>query len=283
MTTDAGASGSELERALMTGGVAAGLGAQIRSHLRRAGPRYVSVLLLPVIVLLWQWVTAAELMHTILLPEFTSVVAAFVRLVTGAVFLQHLTRTVTEILAGFGLGTAIGVCLGLLLSSFPLLRRAYFPLLATVEALPIVVVAPIIIIWLGFGISSKIATATVASVFPIFVTTLAGLSLVSDNELRLMRSLRASRWQIFRKLRLPTALPAIFGGLKIAMATSTIAAIVAEFVGADAGLGYLTLQYKSNFDISGMFALVFVFMIIGSGGFLLIEAVERKVVFWRKQ
>lgn len=274
---------SDLEQALMDPGRSAGAGdSRLRAHLKSAGPRYVSLLLLPIIIAAWQWVSANELVHAVLLPEFTSVVASFGELVTSSSFPRHLIRTVTEILVSWGLGTVLGLSLGLLLANFPLLRRAYSPLLGAFEALPKVVIAPIVIIWLGFGISSKIVTGVVASVFPVFVTTLVGLSLVSRSEMSLMQALCASRWQIFLKLRLPTALPAIFGGMKIAMATATVAVVVAEFVGADGGLGYLTVQAKANFDVSGMFALVFVFMILGSGSFLLLEAIERKLVFWKK-
>lgn len=273
---------SDLEQRLLDQVQAGGASSRLRTHMRRAGPRYISLLLLPVIIAGWQWISANDLIHAVVLPEFTSVVEAFGELVTSSSFPTHLRRTVTEILVAWGVGAAIGLALGLLLANFPLLRRAYSPLLGAFEALPKVVIAPIIIIWLGFGISSKIVTGIIAAVFPVFVTTLVGLSLVSRSEMSLMQVLCASRWQIFLKLRLPTALPAIFGGMKIAMATATVAVVVAEFVGADGGLGYLTVLAKSNFDVSGMFALVFVFMALGSGSFLLLEALERKLVFWKK-
>lgn len=279
---DTGSPPTELDDALMVQSTAAHQESWLHGHLRQAWPRYVSLLLLPVIVGAWQWAYNAEVLHVVILPEFSGVVESFVQLVTGDSFPRHFMRTLTAILVSWGAGTVIGLILGLLLANSPLLRRAYSPLLGAFEALPKVVIAPIIIIWLGFGISSKIATGVIAAIFPVFVTTLVGLSLVSRNEMSLMQALCASRWQVFVKLRLPTALPAIFGGMKIAMATATVAVVVAEFVGADGGLGYLTVQAKSNFNVSRMFALVFVFMFLGSSSFLLLEVIERKLVFWKK-
>ncbi len=242
----------------------------------------VSIAIAPLLVLLWVLARRLDLVHPILLPEFGDAVSALQRVVTADGFSGHLWRTVSEIALGFGLGCAVGLGLGVALSSFPLLRRAYFPLLAGFEAIPGIVLAPVVITWLGFGLSGKVVQAAIACFFPVFVTTLVGLSMVSENELKLMRILRASRWEVMRELRIRSALPAIFGGLKIAITTATIGAIVSEFVGSDAGLGYLLLRYKGGFDTPAMFALIFVFAVLGVLSFLLLELLERKIVFWRK-
>jgi NitT/TauT family transport system permease protein len=244
-------------------------------------PTLLSILLAPTIVGLWIVARQLDLVHDILLPDFVPTVAAFWDVITADAFAMHLRRTVTEIVLGYGLGCTVGLGLGIGLSSFPLLRKAYFPLLAGFEAIPGIVLAPVIITWLGFGMSGKMVQAAIACFFPVFVTTLVGLSMVTDNELRLMRVLKASRWQTFRQLRIRSALPAIFGGLKIAITTATIGAVVSEFVGADAGLGFLLLRYKASYETEAMFALIFIFGVIGSCSFLLLELLERKVVFWR--
>jgi NitT/TauT family transport system permease protein len=254
---------------------------RLRLAVRRWLPAVISILVAPLLVLLWMLVRRLDLIHSILLPDFGDAVTALRDVVTADVFARHLWRTVSEIGLGYGLGCAIGLGLGIALSSFPLLRRAYFPLLAGFEAIPGIVLAPVVITWLGFGLTGKVVQAAIACFFPVFVTTLVGLSMVSDNEMRLMRILRASRWEVFRKLRLRSALPAIFGGLKIAITTATIGAIVSEFVGSDAGLGFLLLRYKASFETPSMFALIFIFGVLGTASFLLLELIERKVVYWR--
>ena len=249
---------------------------------RRWVPTAVSVAIAPLLVLLWILARRIDLVHPILLPEFTDAVAGFREVVTADGFGTHLWRTVSEIGLGFGLGCVVGLLLGIALATFPLLRRAYFPLLAGFEAIPGIVLAPVVITWLGFGLSGKVTQAAIACFFPVFVTTLVGLSMVSENELKLMRIMKASRWTVMRELRIRSALPAIFGGLKIAITMATIGAIVSEFVGSDAGLGYLLLRYKAGYDTPAMFALIFIFGVIGVLSFLLLEFLERTIVFWRK-
>lgn len=252
-----------------------------RAHLERFGPFYLSALLLPLVIGLWQIVTLTGFVHRVLLPPPVAVAEATVELVTAPTFFEHFSRTVSEIALGYAIGVAIGLALGIALSSFPLLRRAYFPILAGFEAIPGIILAPLVITWFGFGIESKVVQAVIACFFPVFITTLAGLAMSSQDEVKLMRSLLASRWQIFRKLRLPNALPAIFGGLKIAITSAIIGAVVSEFVAADAGLGFLLLRYKASFETPTVFALIFMFAIIGLVSFLLIEQIERRLIFWR--
>lgn len=245
-------------------------------------PVLLSILLAPALVGIWILARRLDLVNEILLPEFAMTVTALYDVVTSEVFPTHLRRTVSEIVLGYALGCTVGLALGIWLSSFPLLRRAYFPLLAGFEAIPAIVLAPLVITWLGFGLGGKVVQAAITCFFPVFVTTLVGLSMVSDNELRLMRILKASRWQIFKQLRMRSALPAIFGGLKIAITTATIGAVVSEFVGSDAGLGFLLLRYKAAYQTEAVFALIFIFGVLGVLSFLLLEYLERKVVFWRR-
>jgi NitT/TauT family transport system permease protein len=253
-----------------------------RSVVRRWSPTVVTVAIAPLLVVFWLLARELDLVHPILLPEFTDALDGVREVVTADGFTTHLNRTLSEIGLGFLLGCVVGLGLGIGLSSFPTLRRAYFPLLAGFEAIPGIVLAPVVITWLGFGLSGKVVQAAIACFFPVFVTTLVGLSLVSDNELKLMRIMKASRWTVMRELRIRSALPAIFGGLKIAITMATIGAIVSEFVGSDAGLGYLLLRYKGGYDTPAMFALIFIFGVIGVLSFLVLEFLERRIVFWRK-
>lgn len=242
----------------------------------------VSVALLPVLFMIWYLTTSAGLIAPILLPAPAAVLEAVPEVLGGRSFPRHMTRTVSEIVIGFVLGGALGFGLGLLLGSSARLRRAYLPFLSALQAVPKVILAPLIIAWFGFGISGKIAQAALACFYAVFITTLSGLELADADAVRLLRSLQASTWQVMRRARIPSALPAIFGGLQIGATTAIIGAIVSEFVGADAGLGFLMLRYRSSFDTASVWVLIGCFLLFGVVSYLLLAFAERRIVFWRR-
>jgi NitT/TauT family transport system permease protein len=149
------------------------------------------------------------------------------------------------------------------------------------EAIPTVILAPVIIAWFGFGIEGKVFQAAIACFYAVFITTLSGLGLAEPNSVQLMRSLCASKWQIMRMLKIPAALPVIFGGLQLGATTAIIGAIVSEFVGSDAGLGYLLQRYRSGFDTPAVWVIIGIFLIFGLVAYLILWFAERKIVFWR--
>lgn len=248
----------------------------------RVPPVVIAALLLPIIIGLWYAVTAAELVPPILLPSPQAVVAAVPEVIGADGFSRHWWRTVNEIVLGFVAGGTIGFGLGLLLGSSQRLRRAYLPLLSALQAVPKVILAPLIIAWFGFGISGKIVQAGIACFYAVFITTLSGLELAEPEALQLMRSLKASAWQTLRKVRIPSAMPAIFGGLQIGATTAIIGGIVSEFVAADAGLGFLLLRYRSSFDTPAAWVLIFLFLLFGIASYTALWFAERRLVFWRR-
>lgn len=248
----------------------------------RLPPAVVSLLAAPVLVLLWWVATAVELAAPILLPSPAEVWEALPRVIAARGFTTHVTRTVSEIVLGFALGGGAGFGLGLLLGSSARLRAAYLPLLSALEAVPTVILAPLIIAWFGFGLDGKVVQAAIACFYAVFITTLSGLALAEPEAIQLMRSLRASTWQVLRKVKVPAALPAIFGGLQLGMTTAIIGAIVSEFVGADAGLGFLMLRYRSSFDTPAVWVLIFVFLLFGLLSYFLLWWLERRLIFWRR-
>ena len=187
----------------------------------------------------------------------------------------------SEIVLGFGLGALVGFGLGMLLGSSSRLRTAYLPFLSALEAIPTVILAPVIIAWFGFGIEGKVFQAAIACFYAVFITTLSGLGLAEPNSVQLMRSLCASKLQIMRMLKIPAALPVIFGGLQLGATTAIIGAIVSEFVGSDAGLGYLLQRYRSGFDTPAVWVMIGIFLIFGLIAYLILWFAERKIVFWR--
>jgi NitT/TauT family transport system permease protein len=225
--------------------------------------------------------TVTNSVPAILLPTPESVWEAFPKVLGGNNFGDQVLRTLTEIVGGFGLGAAVGFFLGVLLSSSRRLRAAYLPFLSALEAIPTVILAPIIIAWIGFGVEGKILQAAIACFYAVFITTLSGLGLAEPNSVNLLRSLRATKWQTMVKLRIPNALPVIFGGLQLGATTAIIGAIVSEFIGATGGLGYLMLRYRSGFDTASYWVIIFLFLIIGLVVYLTIWYIEKRVVFWR--
>ncbi|CAN5357053.1 ABC transporter permease [soil metagenome] len=248
---------------------------------RTVSPYVVTGVLLPLIIGTWFAVTNLGLISPILLPTPQSVVEALPRVIGARGFSDQVMRTVSEVILGFGLGALIGFGLGMLLSSSLRLRTAYLPFLSALEAIPTVILAPLIITWFGFGIEGKVVQAAIACFYAVFITTLSGLGLADANSVQLMRSLNASKWQIMRLLKIPAALPVIFGGLQLGATTAIIGAIVSEFVGANAGLGYLLQRYRSGFDTPAVWVIIGSFLVFGLIAYFILWFAERKIVFWR--
>lgn len=250
---------------------------------KKFSPYIVTAGLLPLILLAW-WLatTVFKTVSPILLPTPESVVAAFPRVLSAMGFGDQVIRTLLEIAGGFALGATVGFFLGVLLSSSNRLRAAYLPFLSALEAIPTVILAPLIIAWIGFGIEGKILQAAIACFYAVFITTLSGLGLAEPSAINLMRSLRASRWQIMTRVRIPTALPVIFGGLQLGATTAIIGAIVSEFIGSTGGLGYLMIRYRGGYDTAAYWVIIFIFLVIGLVVYLGIWYAERKIVFWRR-
>lgn len=249
---------------------------------RSFSPYWLSAAVAPLLLLLWYLATANELVAPILLPSPADVWEAVPRVYGARGFSEHVTRTVGEIVLGFLLGAAVGFWLGVLLGSSQRLRAAYLPLLSALESVPTVILAPLIIAWFGFGMDGKIVQAAIACFYAVFITTLSGLSMAEADSISLMRSLKASRWQILRKVKIPFALPVIFGGLQMGATTAIIGAIVSEFVGADRGLGFLMLRYRASYDTPAVWVLIFAFLAFGLIAYFTLWFAERRIVFWRR-
>jgi len=200
-------------------------------------------------------------------------------IVTGF-YTPHILSTVSSIFAGFLIAGAIAVTIAGLLASVPALERVLTPFFVGFQSMPKVAVAPLIVIWFGFGELSKTVIVITTCFFPILMNALHGLKLRDRDHLELMRSLGATRMQLFLRLRLPHALPYIFAGLHIGAIFALIGTVVAEFVGADAGIGYLILQSKANFDIAGVYAGLLILMAIGVLLHALMKQLEKRIAFW---
>ncbi len=190
--------------------------------------------------------------------------------------------TFQEVLGGFALALAVGVCFATALHLSPLLRRAFYPLIVASQTVPIIVIAPILVVWLGFGIGPKIAIVALICFFPITVNTLDGLETVDPEQRKMMRSLGAGRVQRFRRLELPTALPYLLSGAKIAIAVSVIGAVFGEWAGSSEGLGHLMLVDNAQLEVARLFAAVFVLSLMAIALFGALALLERRFAWWGK-
>jgi NitT/TauT family transport system permease protein/putative hydroxymethylpyrimidine transport system permease protein len=188
--------------------------------------------------------------------------------------------TIQEVLAGFALSVIVGVAFAVALHLSPSLRRAVYPLLVASQTVPIVVVAPILVVWLGFGIGPKLVIIALICFFPITVNTLDGLASVDLDLVKMMRSLDAGRWQTLRRVEAPTALPYFFSGAKIAVAIAVIGAVFGEWAGSSSGLGHLIQQASAQLQTARTFAAVVVLSLLAIVLFSLLAALERRVAWW---
>ena len=250
-----------------------------RQTLREKPEIPLSILLFVCLIGGWELAVRVFNISKIVVPAPSSVAWALWNGMQGD-FLKHFGITFYETIAGFVLGAATGLILGALISQFRLLERTLYPYIVAFQTLPKVAIAPIIVIWFGYGVTSKIVITATIAFFPLLANTIVGLRAAPAEQIELMVAFTASRWQVFKLARLPHALPYIFVGLDVAIVLSVIGAIVGEFVGAQAGLGYLILQKNFNMDMAGVFAILIVLSAMGIGLHLLVNAIQRRVVFW---
>jgi NitT/TauT family transport system permease protein len=248
---------------------------------RRSG----SILLLIVLLAAWEFGTRFFNVPKFLLPPLSDVLIALFRGLAASPFAKdglwlHTFVTLSEIVLGFLAGSAIGLMLAIVISESEMLDDLLRPYIAALQSLPKVAIAPIIVTWLGFGLGSKVAIVCLITFFPVLVTSIAGFKAVDIDRIDLMRSISATRWQIFAKVKFPGALPYIFAGLDMAAAFSVVGAIVGEFVGAQAGLGVLILQMEAQLDTAGSFSVFVVLSLLGIVLTALLRALRLRLLSW---
>jgi NitT/TauT family transport system permease protein len=237
-------------------------------------------LVLVVFVGLWEGVVRAWAVPPFIAPAPTAVVASLVGGIRSGLYLEHFGTTLYETLLGFLIAAASGIVLGAVIAQFRLVEQTIYPYVVALQTLPKIAIAPLIIVWFGFGISSKVVIAAMVGFFPVLVNVIVGLKTIDQSKLDLMRSLNATRWQTFRLVKFPNALPFVFAGLDIAIVFSVLGAIVGEFVGAQRGLGNLILQFNFSLDIAGVFAVLILLSVMGVALHLIMQAIQRRVIFW---
>lgn len=238
------------------------------------------ILLIAAFLLVWEVIVRAFSIPAFILPPPSNIFLALYRGFSSSLYFSHIGVTLTETFLGFALGSVLAFSLGVAVALSRRVEYFLYPFIVMFQAMPKVALAPLVIIWFGLGITSKIVAAALVAFFPLMVNTIAGLRSADEDRVNLMRSLAASRWQIFWMLQLPNAMPYIFAGLEIAMIFALIGAIVGEFVGATAGLGMLIQSMNFTMDVAGQFSILLILSALGLTLSGLIAAIRRRVLFW---
>jgi NitT/TauT family transport system permease protein len=226
----------------------------------------------------WQFAVSVLGAPPYLLPSPAAVLATFIK--SAGSIARNGADTLLVTVVSFGAAIVLGVACAVLICSFRAFERLVLPLIVFSQVVPKVAIAPLLVIWLGFSIHSRIVVAFLICFFPIVIGTVAGLKSVETELAHLTRQLRASRWQTFWLVGLPSALPQMFAGFKVAITLAVVGAIVAEFVGADSGLGYLLLVANGNFDVALAFSVLVALTVAGIVLYGVIELIERLVLPW---
>jgi NitT/TauT family transport system permease protein len=217
-----------------------------------------------IFLLIWQLIASQT--SPLILPGPDAVITRLISFVSSGRAWPHILLTTQEILAGFAVGSVLGIGCGTLAAEFSIARRVIMPYVIITQALPKFALAPILVIWFGFGMGPKVVIAALIAFFPLLENTYLGLTSTPKEHLELFRALRASRWVTLTKLRIPHAVPAISSGVRVALMLSLVGAVVAEYVGANKGLGALIIVSQGTLDTELMFVA---FVLLTALGFTL--------------
>lgn len=250
----------------------------------RRGRSTVQVMGTAVTLAVWEWLAVTEIIPPILMPGPFEIAIAFwnnlISIFTGGYMLEHVITTFSEVAIGFAIAITVGLTLGGVISEFRTVRTMMMPYIIALYATPRIAVAPIFLIWFGFGPESKIMMAAATGVFPVLIGTIAGLAATDRMTTRLMRAYGATRWQIFRKVRIYDALPYIFAGLETGVVLALIGAIVGEFMGGNSGIGYVIVVAQESLNLPLAFASLILLSLFGVLLHRLVLLTRHRTVYW---
>jgi len=232
------------------------------------------VLVVVLLISVWQWIVVRGMIPAFILPAPTSI---WNSLVDNRQLLleEHLPATLKEVLIGFGLSVIGGSVLGVGMHFSKRLEKVLYPFLVISQTIPLIAISPIFIMWFGYSIWSKIAVTILTAFFPIVVSTYDGLKNGGNEYRELLLTMGANRWDIFKKIQLPMALPAIFSGLKMSVVYCVVGATIGEWLGASVGLGYFSRRMSGNMQADAVFAAIFLLSLLGIVLFLIIGLLEK--------
>jgi NitT/TauT family transport system permease protein len=236
-----------------------------------------------VVLSLWEGGIRLFNVEAFIFPAPTAILWSLWLGISSGRYVSALGVTLSEILTGAAIGSAAGLLIAVIMVSSRLTYRLVYPWIVGIQTVPKVAIAPLMLVWFGFGIESKILIVALTSMFPVMVNTISGLRATDHDQIALVQALCGNRMQVLRYVQIPAALPYIFAGLNTAIVLAVIAAIVGEFVGARAGIGYLILQANFALDLAAVFALLTLLGILGVTLSLCIRAIEKRICFWNRR
>ena len=248
--------------------------------------RHRDLLLAPFVigagVLLWEWLVRWQEYPVFVLPGPGVVARRFAAVVADGSLLFHAQATLVEVMLGLALGVGLALLLGYVFGKNHTIERLVAPYVVASQSVPIVALAPLLVIWFGSGLLSKVLVVALITFFPTLISTIVGLRTVDADLRDLMRSLKAGRWQTFRQLELPSALPVLFGGLKLSAILAVVGAVVGELLGASSGLGYLINLARGVLDTPLLFAAILSLVLIAQILYGAVLLIERRALRWQR-
>lgn len=252
------------------------------NFLRRRRAWITTPLLLAIFIYFWDLYCRLSGIHPFIVPRPGAVLDQYLTMVQTRALWEHSWITVFETSVGFFFACVIGIGGGAILGKVRWLEEAMRPFVIATQVIPKIALVSLFILWFGFGPEPKILVSTVLAFFPILTNTLLGVKSVDLGHKDVMKSLNATRWQTWRMLELPSAMPAIIAGLEVGVVLAYIGAIVGEFAGGTKGLGYLTLEYQNGFNAPGLFGVLIQLTVIGFALYLLILGLRRTLIPWHE-
>lgn len=244
------------------------------------GRAALSIVSLIVFLAAWEGLIRLGEISSYLVPPPSAVLLSLAQDLVNPAYWAAVYATLYEILLGFVVGSAAAIALGMVLALSPLMDRIFYPYIVGLQTVPKVAIAPLMIVWFGFGLESKVLIVALTAMFPVLVNTIAGLRATDADRLDLLRGLCASPGQTLRYVQIPNALPYIFAGLNTAIVLAVIGAIVGEFVGAREGLGVIILKANFGLDLASVFSALIMLGVIGVLLNGAMRVIERRVCFW---
>lgn len=234
-------------------------------------------------ILIWETIIKLGNFPAFILPTPGAVGVRFIQVLEDGTLLSNTLATFKEVLAGLAMGVLAAMFLGYLLAKSPTFERLFGPYIVASQAIPIVAIAPLLVIWFGPGLISKVLICALIVFFPVLVNTVVGVRSVPEELGDLMRSLKATRWQTIRLLEMPAALPVILGGLRIGATLSVIGAVVGEFVGANQGLGFMINRARGQYDTALVFVAVLTLVLMALALYGIVVWAEVRSLKWRQR
>lgn len=233
------------------------------------------------ILIVWQTISSLGIVDSFMLPSPVQVVKAFIE--EFPILMEHSVITLAEALIGLVLGIILGFVVAVLMDQFKSVYKACYPLIVLTQTIPTVAIAPLLVLWFGYEMTPKVILIVITTFFPITVGLLNGFQSIDMDSVSLLRAMGAGRWQIFRYIKLPSAMSQFFAGLRISASYAVVGAVIAEWLGGFAGLGVYMTRVKKTFSFDKMFAVIFLISIISLLLMKGVELLQRKCMPWEKE